>query len=122
MEAGAKGFLCKTNLHLLIDAIDAVLKGEIYMDPDIKSEWNKYLETNNSLASIHEYNFTKQDIEHFQCSATGLEYKVISSYSNTSVHCLQKRQKTIKEKTGISSRVSQTLLAIQLGIVKVFRL
>jgi len=122
IEAGAKGFLCKANLHHLKEAIETILAGEIYMDPDIRNEWDEFQKKNTYSESENEYNFTKQEKEHFVINATGLDYNILSKTLNLSTHCLNKRQKKITEKTGLSSRVAQTMLAIQLGIVKVFRL
>jgi len=121
MEAGAKGFLCKANLHHLKEAVQTVLAGDLYMDPDIREDWEAYQKKHIPSEPQNEYNFSKLDIEQLLINATGLEYAVLSKTFNLGIECLNKRQKIIKEKTGLSSRVAQTLLAIQLGIVKVFR-
>jgi len=121
--AGAKGFICKSNLTLLPEAIKKVKQGNTYIDPSVINEWVKYQEKiKNNKDTLSEFCFSDTQIEHLQLISTDLTIKQIAGITNQSPHTVHKHQKEIKMKTGLSSRTSQVVFSIKYGISKVFRL
>ena len=121
--AGAKGFICKSNLTLLPEAIDKVKQGDTYIDPSVRKEWEKYEEKiKDKKDIISEFRFSDTQIEHLQLIPTDLTLKQIASITNQSTHTVHQHQKEIKKKTGLSSRTSQVVFSIKYGISKVFRI
>ena len=122
LEAGAKGFVCKFNLISLPVAIETVLNGQTYIDPDVSDDWKNYQhfkKPNNDDLPL--YNFTSKEIEHLQLIPTDLTIEEIAQITNQSTHTVNQHQKDIKKKTGFATRTSQVMFGIKQGLVKVFR-
>ncbi|MEI6184006.1 MAG: response regulator transcription factor [Bacteroidota bacterium] len=122
LEAGAKGFVNKSNLNILQEAIDKVKQGETFIDPAVKADWEKYLEQNKALISkTNEYNLPNQLIEHLQLLPADITNAQKALLTSQSVHTINQHQKDIKKITGYSSKPSQLIFAIRERIVKTFK-
>ena len=122
MEAGAMGFVTKCNIGYLSDEIAAVLRNEQYIDPLIHEDWCSYKSISAQRHQINEFNLSCKELEQIRLSVTGLTPEEIANITCQSVHSVHQRQKYIKEKTGLGSRLEQSMYAINQGFAKVYRL
>ena len=122
MEAGAKGFIYKSNLTLISEAIQMVLQGEIFIDPEVKEEWENFKEKRRiNKNTTQQYKITTKETEHLILLSTELTIDEIAAVTYQTKNTINQHQKDIKKKTGFATRTSQVMFGIKQGFVKVFR-
>ena len=122
LEAGAKGFIYKNNLTLISEAIQKVLQGEIFIDPEVKEEWDNFNKKKIiNKNTTHQYKINPKEKEHLILMSTELTVDEIATITHQSKSNVNQHQKDIKKKTGKATRISQVMFAIKQGFVKVFR-
>ena len=121
IEAGAMGFIYKLNIVCLGDAIKSVLDNKLYVDPDLKNEWEDYIKLNPIKPINNDHHFSKQELLVLLLFTTQLTYEEIAELTDQSVHTVRKHHKTITEKTEQTTRLDIAMFAITYGFVKVFK-
>ncbi len=123
LDAGAKGFISKRNLDQhLKPALEILSKGGSYVEEEFENELllSAQRKQNNPLPrNIPE--ISKKEHLFLQLNASDLEYKMIAKAMNVSDKSIHNYHDRIKDKTGISSRLGQTLFALKNGIAKMMR-
>lgn len=116
LNAGAKGYLAKNSLaEELVDAIDTVIKGQIYVSSDIGRKIAAQRLDSNSHPMIQ---LSVREFEIFRMLAEGLDIYEIASSLSISSKTVANYQTIIREKLDISSPVGLVRLAIRFGIIE----
>jgi len=123
LDAGARAFINKDTLHeYMNNAIEAVINGQIYIDPSFSVNLLQRQEYKcNTIVDPIVDMLSKREITFLQLCATDLSYELIAKVMHVSYKTVYNYHDSIKEKTGISSRINQTLFAIRNGIAKTMR-
>lgn len=116
LKAGAKGFLPKSGLaEELVNAIEAVVKGQTYISTDIaKKIALQTLESNGDPMQL----LSAREFEIFRLLAEGQDSDEIAQALKISIKTVANYQTTIKQKLGINSPVEMVRLAIRYGLIE----
>lgn len=124
IRAGAKGFLLKdVSLELLVEAIDAVHRGETLIQPavtervikgftDLQKEGNSKVERH-----IVDEPLTQREIEIIRLMAGGYSNKEISRAIFKSEGTIKNHVSNILAKLGVRDRTRAVLKALEIGII-----
>ena len=106
-ESKAAGLITKGSRYPYVDAIQAVMSGTKYLQPDIAHELLSYKENNRFLASL-----TSRDLEILIMCAKGTPQKTVASTFNLSVKTVSNIRHNISKKCGFQnmSQLDHTLL------------
>ncbi len=106
IKAGANGYLLKKDNHQkILDAIEAVCKGESPMNGMIAAKVLDYFQQHQKTsASLYESNLTEREKEILQLLMKGLSYKEIASNIFISLETLNSHIKNIYRKLDVHSR------------------
>ena len=121
LEAGASGYLVKdTASKDLLDAIDAVTEGGLYLSPNFPSE---YLDTYKKMVlsgkKADEFSrLTNREREILQAIAEGYTSKQIAEQLFISVKTVENHRANIMNKLNIHDTASLVKYAIKIGLVE----
>jgi DNA-binding NarL/FixJ family response regulator len=106
IKAGANGYLLKKDSpQKILDAIEAVVKGESPMNGMIAAKVLDYFQKQQSKAlSLEQYHLTEREKEILQLLIKGNSYKEIASALFISVETLNSHIKNIYRKLNVHSR------------------
>lgn len=124
--AGASGFITKVGLKLneglLKTAIESVLLGYIYIEPNPRIMMDITTATqlkDQSLTTISQQQITKRERLFATLNASSLTYKDISSYLNVSLRTVESTSYRLNKKKDIKGgRLSSLKAALQQGWIK----
>lgn len=127
LHCGAKGYILKNNSSKeIIDAIEKILCGHIYIDTEIsRLMFSKIMsQIENKVSSQHKENnhhcdLTEREIEVLVLVADGRLNKEIADELNISIKTVIAHREHIKEKLGIHSTACLIKYAIEKGLIKV---
>ncbi|MFT5320034.1 MAG: two-component system invasion response regulator UvrY [Pseudohongiellaceae bacterium] len=116
LEAGAAGYITKNNApNVLIEAVHKIAKGEIYIEPELKSEMNVQHKLGKSSALS---NLSHREFQIFCLFAEGFNANDIATDLSLSVKTVANYQTQIKEKLAVNSTTELVKLAISNGIIQ----
>ena len=116
LEAGAAGYITKNNApNVLIEAVHKIAKGEIYIEPELKSEMNVQHKLGKSSALS---NLSHREFQIFCLFAEGFNANDIATDLSLSVKTVANFQTQIKEKLAVNSTTELVKLAISNGIIQ----
>lgn len=117
IEAGASGYVLKQSAHMeLIHAIQAVAKGNSYLDPSITNKvMNRYASRFFSHGSKNSTHLTDRETEILQLIAWGYSNKEIAARCNISVKTVEAHKAKAMSKMEMHSRIDIVRYAILQG-------
>mgnify|MGYP006083754835 FL=1 len=116
LEAGAAGYITKNNApNVLIEAVHKIVKGETYIEPELKSEMNVQHKLGKSSALS---NLSHREFQIFCLFAEGFNANDIATDLSLSVKTVANYQTQIKEKLAVNSTTELVKLAISNGIIQ----
>lgn len=121
IQKGAKGFLLKDiSLESLIGAIEAVHRGESYIQPAITENLLKNCSANESSYSAPECmeSLTTKETEVLRLIASGYSNKEIAQALSKSEGTIKNHVSNLLSKLGVRDRTRAVLSAIEQGLLK----
>lgn len=115
LKAGARGYLAKSGLaEELVNAIDCVAKGQIYINASIEKKMTQqFLTSQDDILQ----QLSAREFEVFRMLAEGTDSTLIASKLNISSKTVANYQTTIKQKLNINNSVEMVRLAIRCGLI-----
>ena len=114
-ESDIKGYLLKTtSKEELFEAIESVMKGNVYFSKEISMELARYRRINHEMIDIK---LTQREIEIIKCLATGMSNKEIASELFISEKTVETHRKNIFRKTNLNKVVKLLEFARQHKII-----
>ena len=114
LKAGAQGYLAKNSLaEELVHAIDAILKGQVYVSSEIARKIAAQRNDSNPMLQL-----SVREFEIFRMLAEGQDIAEIAGALNISSKTVANYQTMIKDKLGISSPVGLVRYALRFGIIE----
>jgi DNA-binding NarL/FixJ family response regulator len=121
IKAGAEGYLLKdVSLESLLDAIQAVCRGETLIQPAITERLLSGLSALSKSSfpvSEHYEDLSVKELEILRLMASGYSNKEISSALHKSEGTIKNQVSNILSKLGVRDRTRAVLLAIEKGIL-----
>jgi DNA-binding NarL/FixJ family response regulator len=120
LKAGAAGYLLKNCVtRELLNAIHAVVEGNIYLSPQIaKTVVDSYLGEPSSSLGVPLDRLTDREREVLQLIAEGRSIKEIATLLHISKKTAESHRRNIMEKTDIHSVAGLTRFAVKEGLVQ----
>lgn len=117
IESGANGYLLKdTSSETLFHTMDAAVRGEVLLQPDILQRFRKMkMERANNA---NETQLTEKEIVVLEAVAKGHKSKAIAFDLGISERTVKARLTSIYNKLGADSRTEAVAIAMQKGILK----
>ncbi|MGV3273412.1 response regulator [Bacillus sp. CIS52] len=116
IESGANGYLLKdTSSETLFHTMDAAVRGEVLLQPDILQRFRKM---KMERANANETQLTDKEIIVLQAVAKGHKSKAIAFDLGISERTVKARLTSIYNKLGADSRTEAVTIAMQKGILK----
>ena len=118
LEAGASGYIIKKSApEELVLAIQAVHRGDSYLDPAIsQSIINGYLDKPKAEPEDHYHKLTPRQREVLQLIAEGHSTKQIAAMLNISINTVENHRANLMKNLGVHSTTELTQYAIRAGI------
>jgi DNA-binding NarL/FixJ family response regulator len=120
MQAGARGYVCKdrlvTQLH---EAIDTVLRGEVYLSPDIATGFFRvfHFYAGRSLQASHSVHLTDREQEVLHWLVQGASNEAIAQHLFITIATVKAHLTAIFEKLHVTSRTQAIVKALKMGVV-----
>lgn len=106
VRAGVHGYLLKEiDGSALNSAIEAVLKGEIVLDPRVEQAFTELLDRGGKAVSVPDWGLTAREQEVLELLYQGLSNQQIAKRLFISMNTLKFHLKNIYRKLGVSSRL-----------------
>ncbi|WP_127079984.1 response regulator [Dulcicalothrix desertica] len=121
MQKGASGYVFKNRVaNQLCDAINTVLRSEIYLPPEAASGFFRCFQQNASAVSkaSHQLHLTEREQEVLQLLTQGASNDEIAKNLYVTVATVKAHLTSIFEKLKVSSRTQAIVTAIRLGLVQ----
>ncbi|WP_045926956.1 response regulator transcription factor [Bacillus siamensis] len=116
IESGANGYLLKdTSSETLFHTMDAAVRGEVLLQPDILQRFRKM---KMERANANETQLTEKEIVVLEAVAKGHKSKAIAFDLGISERTVKARLTSIYNKLGADSRTEAVTIAMQKGILK----
>ncbi|MEC3656471.1 response regulator transcription factor [Bacillus siamensis] len=116
IESGANGYLLKdTSSETLFYTMDAAVRGEVLLQPDILQRFRK-MKMERAIAN--ETQLTEKEIVVLEAVAKGHKSKAIAFDLGISERTVKARLTSIYNKLGADSRTEAVTIAMQKGILK----
>lgn len=122
LQAGAIGYLSKDiNSNELMQAINAVMKGNLYFNKEISQTIiNTYRESNSALnVRDQQFNLTERELEVVKLVAEGLVNKEIAEKLHISIRTVDAHKNHIMHKLNLKSTVEMVKYAIKNKLIKI---
>jgi len=118
IQSGASGYILKRAAESeLINAIQAVSRGELYIHPAMTRALLKDSSTNSTVASIQADTLTRREIEVLRLIAQGYSNRQIASQLTISVRTVESHRANLMDKLELHSRVELVRYAAQHGML-----
>ncbi len=116
LSAGANGYVLKSAAREeLLDAIQQVMAGHIYVTPSLSSEqWKRFKDPSHAAAALR---LSAREREILQLIAEGKANKEIAFVLSISAKTVEFHRENIKRKLGLRSTAELTKCAIEQGLV-----
>ncbi len=121
MQKGAAGYVFKSRVaNQLCDAINTVLRSEIYLPPEAANGFFRYFQQNANASSKLSYqlHLTEREKEVLQLLTQGASNEEIAKNLYVTVATVKAHLTSIFEKLKVSSRTQAIVAAIKLGLVQ----
>jgi two-component system nitrate/nitrite response regulator NarL len=120
LKCGAKGYILKNNSSgEIISAIEKVMQGHIYIDPEISQiVFNKVISQIEKKETMNAVHLTEREKEVLVLVADGKLNKEIADCLEISIKTVIAHRENIKEKLGLHSVALLTRYAIEMGYVE----
>lgn len=116
IESGANGYLLKdTSSETLFHTMDAAVRGEVLLQPDILQRFRKM---KMERVNANETQLTEKEIVVLEAVAKGHKSKAIAFDLGISERTVKARLTSIYNKLGADSRTEAVTIAMQKGILK----
>lgn len=117
LDAGAAGYVLKSAAREeLLEAVNAVLRGEIYLTPGLTSESLTRFRDDPSRAAVT-LRLTDRERETLQLIAEGRAAKEIAFHLNISIKTVAFHRENIKRKLAVRTTAELTKYAIEQGLI-----
>ncbi|MGV4322160.1 response regulator [Bacillus mojavensis] len=117
IELGAKGYLLKdTSSETLFHTMDAALRGEVLLQPDIIKRFQE-IQLERMKKPSSDTQLTEKEIVVLKAIAKGLKSKAIAFDLGISERTVKSRLTSIYNKLGADSRTEAVTIAMQRGIL-----
>ncbi|MCC2929818.1 response regulator [Bacillus sp. LBG-1-113] len=117
IELGAKGYLLKdTSSETLFHTMDAALRGEVLLQPDILKRFQE-IQLERMKKPSSDTQLTEKEIVVLKAIAKGLKSKAIAFDLGISERTVKSRLTSIYNKLGADSRTEAVTIAMQRGIL-----
>ncbi|MCY9089557.1 response regulator transcription factor [Bacillus mojavensis] len=117
IELGAKGYLLKdTSSETLFHTMDAALRGEVLLQPDILKRFQE-VQFERMKKPSSDTQLTEKEIVVLKAIAKGLKSKAIAFDLGISERTVKSRLTSIYNKLGADSRTEAVTIAMQRGIL-----
>ncbi|MEC1751894.1 response regulator transcription factor [Bacillus mojavensis] len=117
IELGAKGYLLKdTSSETLFHTMDAALRGEVLLQPDILKRFQE-IQFERMKKPSSDTQLTEKEIVVLKAIAKGLKSKAIAFDLGISERTVKSRLTSIYNKLGADSRTEAVAIAMQRGIL-----
>jgi len=116
LSAGATGYVLKTSAqNELLEAIQCVLDGQIYVTPGLSGEpFNRYTDPKQAAATLR---LSAREREILQLIAEGKASKEMAHILEISIKTVSFHRENVKRKLGLRTTAELTKYAIEQGIV-----
>jgi two-component system nitrate/nitrite response regulator NarL len=112
-DLGVKGYVLKTGAHQeLIEALEAVKKGETYFSPSVK----KYIDQNEGVTNLHEL-LSARELEIVKLIVRDYSTKQIADILFISIKTVETHRKNILRKTGCATSIGLVSYAHEHNLV-----
>lgn len=120
-QNGARGYLLKSSIAAdLIEAVECAYRGEFYLSPDIRENFNL-----DELRQLHALSWSTAKTPHItprerqvcQLIAQGLTNQAIARKLNISVKTVEKHRAHLMEKLGVQDMAGLMRAAFQQGLI-----
>ncbi|MEO0491426.1 MAG: response regulator transcription factor [Cyanobacteria bacterium J06635_15] len=122
MQAGAQGYVCKEHVaDHLCDAIDTVLKGQIYLSAERATSFFRlfHFYSGRSLQACESMKLTDREREVLTWLVQGASNDAIAQHLHVTVATVKAHLTAIFEKLSVRSRTQAIVKALKLGLVSV---
>lgn len=117
LEAGAKGYLTKNSApDILVDAVNKIAAGEVYIDPDIVHRLPGNTEASNNSGNPLE-SLSAREFDVFCLLAKGHTTREVAAELCLGFKTVANYNTLIKNKLGISTTAEMARLAMQNGLL-----
>ncbi len=120
MQAGACGYVVKDTLtSQLLEAIDTIIKGNIYLAPEIATSFFHifHLDSQKSLQSEQQFTLTVRERDVLQLLVEGKSNQKIANQLFVTVATVKAHLTSIFSKLEVKSRTQAIVKALKLGLV-----
>lgn len=120
MQAGARGYVFKECIaEQLCDAIATVMKGEIYLAPEVATRFFRifHFYSGSSLQGNSTIHLTDREREVLKWLVQGASNEEISRHLYVTVATVKAHLTAIFEKLGVSSRTQAIVKALKVGLI-----
>ncbi len=116
LQAGVQGFVCKaTSPEMLVEAVNAVMRGQVFLDPAIASKVVGTLGRSNERRRV-DRTLTERELEVLRRVAEGLRNKEISRVLGISERTVKFHMSALMGKLGVTNRTEAVKVGIQKGL------
>jgi DNA-binding NarL/FixJ family response regulator len=120
MQAGAAGYVFKSRVaNQLGDAIDIVLRSEIYLPTEVASRFFRLFQTqaDASLRNCHKLHLTEREREVLYWLNQGASNALIAKQLYVTVATVKAHLTSVFEKLEVTSRTQAIIAAVNLGLL-----
>ena len=116
LQAGVQGFVCKaTPAEMLVEAVNAVMRGQVFLDPAIASKVVGTLGRSNERRRV-DRTLTDRELEVLHRVAEGLRNKEISRVLGISERTVKFHMSALMGKLGATNRTEAVKVGMQKGL------
>jgi len=120
MQHGCMGYLLKntTNQQMLIQAIETVYKGELFLEPALKNELLQDILTGKKNKSATATSLSRREKEVLNLIAQGYSSQEIAEKLYLSIRTIDSHRLSLLQKLNVKNATALLRKAIDLGLVK----
>lgn len=121
MQAGAAGYVFKNRLATQLgDAINTVMKSEIYLPSEVASRFFRFFQaySDSTLRACHQLHLTEREQEVLYWLTQGASNEEIAKHLYVTVATVKAHLTSIFDKLKVTSRTQAIVAALKLGLVK----
>jgi DNA-binding NarL/FixJ family response regulator len=116
LQTGVQGFVCKgTPAETLVEAVHAVMRGQVYLDPAIAGKVVGTLGRSQDRRRV-DRSLTERELEVLRKAAEGLRNKEISRELGISERTVKFHMSALMGKLGVSNRTEAVRVGMQKGL------
>ena len=116
LQAGVQGFVCKaTPAEMLVEAVNTVMRGQVFLDPAIASKVVGTLGRSNERRRV-DRTLTERELEVLRKVAEGLRNKEVSRALGISERTVKFHMSALMGKLGVTNRTEAVKVGMQKGL------